>query len=120
MNHTELQAAAVEIFGLLGVQYLHVRKSIGRRGGKHAYQTTTNISGWPDFGPCWKPGSGWPPLAVEFKVPPDKLSVAQLAVRASLEAAGWWYAVITPTDLQTLTDALTGTGPWPGTDRHLP
>lgn len=119
--HQALQSNVVKILGLLGVQHLHVRKSVGyRKGIGKAHMTTTNISGWPDFAPLWKTGSRWPPLAVEFKVPPDKLSVAQLAVRASLEASGWWYAVITPKDVQALADALAGVGPWPGTDRLLP
>lgn len=92
MTHIELQAQVVEIAKLLGWQHLHVRRSIGK--GRQ-WVTATNIIGWPDL-LLWNPRQPGRHLAIELKVPPDRLSPEQEKVLADLEAAGFETHVVTP------------------------
>jgi hypothetical protein len=104
LTHAEWQQQVVELAGLLGWEHLHVRKSVGRRGGGRAWQTTTNIKGWPDL-LLWYPGAGF--VAIEIKVKPDKPTPEQLAVLASLAAAGAVAIVAYPDDLDEVQALLT-------------
>jgi hypothetical protein len=103
-THTEWQQTVVDLLHTLGWQHLHVRKSVGR--GRR-WTTTTNIVGWVDLF-AWHPAKGGV-VAIEIKVRPDSPTVDQLAVHASLRAAGiptyvWYpehfdYAVLVLRDL---------------------
>lgn len=92
MTHVELQSQVLEVAKLLGWNHLHVRRSIGK-GNK--WVTTTNIVGWPDL-LLWNPRQPGRHLAIELKVPPDKLSPDQAKVLDELGAAGFETHVITP------------------------
>lgn len=98
-GHEILQEQVTDLLTMTGWKYLHVRKSIGK-GRK--WQTTTNIKGWPDLAPCWSARQPGRVLALELKVPPDKLSKDQEACRDSLVAAGVEFHVVTPSSLQHL------------------
>ena len=52
-----------------------VRPSVGRRGGRPAWQTTTSIAGWPDLACLWRPGQL---LLVELKTDRGRLSPASV------------------------------------------
>lgn len=98
---------------MTGWSWLHVRKSIGRRNGSRAWQTTTNVSGWPDLAPLWNPRQPGRFLAIEIKVPPDKLSSEQAAVMGELAACGFETYVVTEADLEDLAKVLTPNGSAP-------
>jgi hypothetical protein len=116
MTHAELQSVITQILGYTGWSFLHVRKSIGR-GAK--WQTTTNISGWPDLGPLWNPRQPGRFLAIEVKVPPDKLRDDQVEVLASLESAGFECYTVKPDDLERLPELLRKGGhPWASLIMH--
>jgi hypothetical protein len=83
--HDDFQAQIVDAARIFGWSHLHVRKSIGRRGGARGWQTTTNVRGWPDL-LLWHPTRGGA-LAVEVKVPPDRATPEQEAVLADLAAS---------------------------------
>lgn len=97
--HEILQEQVTQLLTMTGWRWLHVRKSVGK-GRKWA--TTTNIKGWPDLAPCWSARQPGRILALELKVPPDKLSADQEACRVELVAAGVEFHVVTPSDLQRL------------------
>lgn len=106
MNHTELQEAVRHVATLCGWRILHVRRSIGK-GQK--WVTATSIVGWPDLF-LWHPYRRRT-LAVELKVPPDRLSPEQFEVLGSLADAGVEVGVWTPADVEHLGALLFGTGP---------
>lgn len=111
-THIQLQGALTEQLLLQGWEYLHVRKSVGYRKGKGAaFQTTTNIKGWPDVF-AWKQGS-LRHLAIEVKVPPDDLSLEQVSVFLSLDAAGMECYVFRPGDTEAMVDVLASKWPLP-------
>lgn len=103
MTHALWQADVVKLATLSGWHHHHVRKSIGRRNGKAAHQTTTNRPGWPDL-LLYAPGRGI--IAVELKVWPDKPTPEQLEVLADLAAAGARTFVWYPADLDEATQVL--------------
>lgn len=76
-----------------GWHWLHVRKSIGRRDGEAAWQTTTNISGWLDL-LLWHERQHRV-AAAEVKSETGTVTPEQAAVIVSLAAAGLetyvWY-----------------------------
>ena len=80
----DFQAQVVELAGLCGWKVLHVRRSIGRRGGFQAYQTTTSIKGWPDLF-LYRPGQH---IAVELKREKGRLTEDQAQCLRDLQAAG--------------------------------
>jgi hypothetical protein len=90
------QEQVTQLAGLCGWRVLHVRKSLGRRNGGRAWQTTTNVKGWPDLY-CWKRGRT---LAVELKSEDGKTSPEQREVLASLSEAGVEVYVWRPSDLE--------------------
>jgi len=92
VTHAELQAMVCQLAHIMGWRWLHVRRSIGKG---HRWATTTNIVGWPDL-ILWSPRQPGRQLAVELKVPPDKLTDDQAAVLGDLAAAGWECYVVTP------------------------
>ncbi len=73
----------MQLAGLLGWCHLHVRRSIGR-GSR--WTTTTNVIGWPDL-LLWHERQRRV-VAAELKTDTGRPSAEQLAVLASLEAAG--------------------------------
>lgn len=92
MTHEEFQQQIIDLAHLNGWAHLHVRKTVGR--GKK-WTTSTNLKGWPDLF-LWHERDQRQ-LAVEIKVARDKPTDEQLAVLASLKAAGIetyvWYPV---------------------------
>lgn len=102
-QHELLQEQVTQLLTMTGWRWLHVRKSVGK-GNK--WRTTTNVKGWPDLAPCWSPRQPGRFLALELKVPPDKLSADQAECRDELVAAGVEFHVVTPADLQHLAAIL--------------
>lgn len=102
-THVELQTQVTQLLTMTGWRWLHVRRSIGK-GRK--WVTTTNIVGWPDLAPVWNPRQPGRHLAIELKVPPDKLSDDQAVCMAALESAGFETFTITPDDLEELATIL--------------
>lgn len=98
----DFQAQVVELAGLLGWKVLHVRRSIGRRGGQSAYQTTTSIKGWPDLF-LFKPGRL---LAVELKRQKGRLTDEQAECLRDLAAAGVPCEVWRPSDWDRIKEVL--------------
>lgn len=96
LSHAELQSQIKQLLDYTGWEHLYVRKSRGR-GSQWA--TTTNTPGWPDMCPLWNARQPGRHLAIEVKVPPDKLSADQEAVRLRLIAGGFEYRVITEAEL---------------------
>lgn len=97
IDEATFQAQVIELAELLGWTVLHVRKSIGRRNGARAYQTTTSVKGWPDLF-LWHPRHGV--LARELKTddPRSQPTPEQVAVIASLCAAGVDAGIWRPAD----------------------
>ena len=96
MTEAELQAAVVELAGVLGWSHLHVRRSIGK-GRK--WVTSTNVP-WPDL-TLWHPRRGGF-IVRELKV--DDRSPWQPGQRDTLEslaAAGADVGVWTVADLDS-------------------
>lgn len=98
----EFQAQVVELAHILGWDVLHVRRSIGNRAGKQAYQTTTSIKGWPDLF-MWKPGRV---VAAELKRQKGRLTEEQADVIRSLTAAGIQCEVWRPSDWDRIKEVL--------------
>ena len=90
----DFQAQVVELARICGWKHMHVRRAVGRRGGRSAWQTPTSIKGWPDAA-LWKPGRF---LLVEFKSDTERLSPEQSEVIASLREAGCDVRVWRPGD----------------------
>ena len=104
MTEADFQRQVVELLGILGWEHLHVRKSIGRRGGEAGWQTTTNLKGWPDI-LAWSPKQRRV-IAAELKSEKGRVSPEQVAVLASLEAAGVETFVWRPADLPVIQSVL--------------
>lgn len=102
VTHVDLQADILKLAHLMGWKHLHVRRTIGR--GK-TWVTATNLKGWPDL-LLWSTRQPGRHIAVELKVPPDKLTPSQTAVLAELEAAGFEVYVWTPSDIETAASVL--------------
>lgn len=86
--------------------WLHVRKSIGRRDGETAWQTTTNISGWVDL-LLWHERQHRV-IAAEVKSETGTVTPQQKAVIASLVAAGVETYVWYPHDWDDVIKILQG------------
>lgn len=93
-THEEWQGQVVDLARLMGWRVLHVRRSVGK-GGR--WTTATSVVGWPDLF-AWHEKQRRC-IAIELKVGRDKPSPEQLAVLASLEAAGVATMVARPEDL---------------------
>lgn len=102
VTERDWQAQVVELATLRGWQVLHVRRSIGRRDGKAAYQTTTSVKGWVDLF-MWRPGEV---LAVELKREKGRLTEEQADVIRSLTAAGIRCEVWRPSDWDRVQEVL--------------
>lgn len=106
MTEAEFQAQVVQLAGLCGWRVMHVRKSIGRRGGKSAWQTTTSIKGWPDLF-LYHPGRGLH-FAAELKSDDGPVSAEQKTVLAELNRAGCPAVVWRPKDWDAVEMMLVG------------
>lgn len=104
-THVEWQEQAVALAHYLGWQHLHIRRTVGR--GRQ-WTTSTNIKGWPDLW-LWKAGVGF--AGVELKVGKDTATPEQMAVLASLSAAGARTMVAYPSDLEALSALLAAPAP---------
>lgn len=94
-TETEWQAQIVELAHTLGWRHLHVRRSIGKA---NKWQTTTNVTGWPDL-LLWSPRQPGRHIAAELKSTTGKLTPEQEQVLADLAAAGFETYVWRPDDL---------------------
>lgn len=101
-DHVGWQEQVIQLAHLLGWEHLHVRRTVGR--GKR-WTTATNLKGFPDLF-LWHPRHGF--VAVELKVGKDKPTPDQIAVLASLAAAGARTMVAYPADLDALRAMLSG------------
>ena len=101
-DHETLQGQVVDLARMYGWRHLHVRRSIGK--GRR-WVTTTNVVGWPDL-LLWNGRQPWRHLAIEVKVPPDKVRPEQRAVLDDLSEAGFEVHVVTPDDLASLAAIL--------------
>ena len=99
------QQQVEDLLRIHGWRWLHVRKSVGRRGGKRAWQTTTNLAGWPDIF-AWHPALGF--VALELKSRTGKPTSDQLDVLHELSAAGARTMVARPADIDTVVALLRG------------
>lgn len=99
------QEQVTDLARLLGWQWLHVRRSLGRRGGKQGWQTTTNIKGWPDLF-LWHPVHGF--AALELKSQKGNPTTEQLAVLRDLSYAGARTMVARPSDIDAVQALLRG------------
>jgi hypothetical protein len=102
ITEAEWQAQVVELAHLLGWQHLHVRRSIGKG---RSWQTTTNIVGWPDLF-LWHPQHGF--AAIELKSERGVVADEQIALLASLEAAGARTLLARPSDVDAVRRLLQG------------
>lgn len=93
LTEAEWQEQVIDLARVLGWRHMHVRRSIGK--GRR-WTTATNVDGWPDL-LLWAPGRGF--VALELKVAPNRATVEQVVVLASLEAAGARTMVAYPDDL---------------------
>lgn len=85
---------------------MHVRKSIGRRGGARGWQTTTSIDGWPDL-LLWnvrRPERGL--IALELKSEKGTPTAAQIQVLAELARAGVRTMLARPSDFDAVQKLL--------------
>lgn len=96
MSEAEWQSQLTDLLDATGWTWLHVRKSIGRRGGQRAWQTTTNLKGWVDLF-AWRPTDDV--IGIELKAADGTTTPEQDAVHASLRAAGVPVFVWRPADL---------------------
>lgn len=97
ITETEWQQVAVALLHSLGWRHLHVRRTIGR--GKK-WVTSTNVVGWPDLY-AWHEGQRRQ-VAIELKSERGATSPEQVAVLASLAAAGVETMVARPSDFDAL------------------
>ncbi len=102
MTHEELQQQVIDLAHLLGWHHLHVRRSIGK--GRR-WVTATNVVGWPDL-LLWSFRQPGRHVAVEVKVPPDKLRPEQESCLEDLAASGFETFVVTPDTVDALADLL--------------
>lgn len=105
ITEAAFQEQVVDLLRLHGWQHLHVRRSVGRRGGKQAWQTTTNINGWPDI-LGWHPVHGF--VALELKSQRGNPTREQLDVLHGLAAAGARTMVARPSDIDAVVALLRG------------
>ena len=105
ISEAALQQQVTDLAAALGWRWLHVRRSIGRRDGKQAWQTTTNVKGFPDLF-LWHPRHGF--AALELKSQRGRATPDQLAVLDQLAAAGATTLVARPSDLDAVRRILEG------------
>lgn len=98
MNHAQFQQALVLADGGLaprmGWSWMHVQRSRVRG----MWLTACNVTGWLDL-QLWSTRQPGRHLMVELKIPPDRLTPAQVKVSTQLENAGFEVYVWTPADL---------------------
>ena len=107
VSGAEFQRQVVELAGIYGWRVLHVRRSLGRRRGGAAWQTTTSIKGWPDLF-AFHPVRG-SVFAAELKSDTGRLTAEQKQVLAELEHCGIDTRVWRPADWDEVEAALTMT-----------
>lgn len=109
ITEADFQRQVIDLATALGWHHLHVRRSIGRRNGKQAWQTTTNISGWPDLF-LWHPRHGF--AALELKSEKARLNTdtvrEQLQVLDQLAGAGATTLLARPSDMDAIRQILQG------------
>ena len=95
------QSQVIDLAHIYGWHHLHVRRSIGK--GRR-WTTSTNVTGWPDLF-FWHEGQRRT-IAAELKSETGRTTPEQLAVLASLCAAGVETFVWRPSDLVEVRDVL--------------
>lgn len=101
-TEAQFQRQVTDLADIYGWRWLHVRKSVGRRNGSAAWQTTTNLKGWPDL-LLWRSGRM---VAAELKSATGKVTPEQSEVLASLRGAGVDVYVWRPDDLEDIAACL--------------
>lgn len=104
LTERQFQQQVVHLAHLHRWRVMHVRPTIGRRGGQAAWQTATSTPGWPDL-TLWRPGQL---LLVELKTDRGRLSPAQREVIGSLQDAGVDVRVWRPADWPEIETTLKG------------
>lgn len=102
ISEADWMKQVVQLAETLGWKVLHVRRSLGRRNGKRAWQTTTSITGWPDL-LMFRPGRI---VAAELKSETGRPTADQVEVLAGLAAAGVETFVWRPSDLDRVAAVL--------------
>lgn len=105
VTEAQYQEQVIDLARSLGWRFLHIRRSQGRRNGQQAWQTTTNIKGWPDLF-CWHAKHGF--LALELKSQKGRATPEQRAVLAELEQAGARTMIAKPSDIDDVAALLMG------------
>lgn len=106
LTEADFQRQVVELAHILGWRVLHVRRSIGRRGGQQAHQTTTSIKGWPDL-LLFHPDRG-EHFVAELKSEKGRLRPEQVEVLADLRASGVECHVWRPSNFDEVQARLGG------------
>lgn len=106
VTEADFQAQVVQLAQTLGWTVMHVRRSIGRRDGQQAWQTTTSVAGYPDL-TMWHPGQHRF-LMAELKSAKGRLRPEQRRVLNDLQDAGVPVHVWRPADLDTIARTLQG------------
>lgn len=104
ITEADFQAQVMELAHTLSWEVMHVRKSIGRRGGNRAWQTATNIPGWPDlffFSPRWRAH-----FAAELKSESGRLTDEQVTLHEYLRNSGVDVYVWRPSDFDEIVEVL--------------
>ena len=109
ITEAAFQEQVIDLARALGWHHLHVRRSIGRRNGKQAWQTTTNIAGWPDLF-LWHPRHGFVALELKSEGAPLNTDTVreQLQVLDQLAGAGAQALLVRPSDMDTIRRVLQG------------
>lgn len=105
-TEAEWQRTVIDTAKLYGWRCMHVRRSIGKRGGARGWQTTTSIDGWPDL-LLWnvkRPERGL--IALELKSDSGTATDEQLRVLAELQAAGVRTMLARPSDFDAVHEML--------------
>lgn len=106
VTEAELQRQVIDLAHIFGWRVMHVRKSIGRRAGGAAWQTTTSIKGWVDLF-LYHPDRGQV-LAAELKSDSGRLTPEQIEVLDDLRRSGVQTRVWRPGDWEEIQAVLTG------------
>ena len=105
VTEAQYQEQVIDLARSLGWRFLHIRRSQGRRNGQQAWQTTTNIKGWPDLF-LWHERHGF--VALELKSQKGRPSPEQIEVLAELEEAGARTMIAKPSDIDAVASLRMG------------
>lgn len=106
-TEAQFQEQIVQLAHLHGWTVMHVRRSLGRRNGVTAWQTTTSLPGWPDLTLMRPTGDGHGELIfAELKSDRGRLRPEQRHVLAMLADCGQEAVIWRPRDLDHIAARL--------------